>query len=178
MDPRGETLPARGVKAGWHRPCTGWALRVFCRRGEVMDSLYSFLADVVDVLHAGAMVAWVGGLPLLFWRRWPRLTTLYIYYSILFILVSQVSDFVLGECFLTTLARALRHLGGVTEPDRTWFTIRMAEQVFRLRPSEAAVRVVTKVLVLIVCVGTLIHMFRTHRTGPTLRRYPHGAKVR
>lgn len=137
--------------------------------------MYSFLAGIVDFLHAAAMVLWVGGIPLLFWRRWPRLTTFYIYYSIIFIIISQVSDYWLGECFLTTVARALRRLGGTAEPDRTWFTVRLAEQVFRLRPSEAAVRVVTKVLILIVCVGTLVHMGRTRRIGRMSRRWAHGA---
>ncbi len=138
--------------------------------------MYPFLADVVDVLHAAAMVLWVGGVPLLVWRRWPRLTTFYIHYSIIFIIISQTSDYWLGECFLTTLARYLRRLGGTAEPEPTWFTVRLAEQVFRLRPSEAAVRVATKVLIFIVCVGLLVHMVRGRRIGRAPGRYPRGAR--
>lgn len=133
--------------------------------------VYRVLAVGVDVLHAAAMVLWVGGIPLLFWRRWPRWTRAYVYYSIGFIVVSQVSDFWLGECFLTTLARYLYDLGGEAESTRTWFTVRLAERVFRLRPSEAAVRVATKALILIVCAGTLLDLYRARRATSSPPRY-------
>ena len=50
--------------------------------------------------------AWVLGLPLVFWHRFPRVTNAYVVYAIGFILLNQISHALLGECFLTALARA------------------------------------------------------------------------
>src|SRR6185369_14576291 len=60
------------------------------------------LASMVDFVHALFMAVWVLGLPLLFWRRFPRATWWYAVYAVTFIVLSQGSRIWLGECFLTT----------------------------------------------------------------------------
>lgn len=124
--------------------------------------MFLVLASAVDVLHALLMVAWVLGLPLLFWHRYPRLTRGYAIYALSFIILSQVSHYALGECFLTTLSRAL-WLAGSPDPGAVageWFTVRLAYAVFRLSPSHRSIVYVSEALILLTAVGMLISMRR------------------
>jgi hypothetical protein len=106
----------------------------------------------IDLLHALLMAAWMLGLPLLFWHRWPRLTTRYAAYAIAFIVANQVSSYLLGECFLTSLARACWQRAGAV-PSGEWFTVRLAEAVFRLTPSHRSVRLSSEALILVTAAG-------------------------
>ncbi len=115
------------------------------------DLLGSGLVAFVDLVHAMAMVFWIVSLPFLFIRRWPRWRQFCAYYALAFIVLSQVSDFLLGECFLTTLARLLAEWSGTSVPD-TWFTVRLARAIFNLRPSESFIATLTKLAVLIYCI--------------------------
>jgi hypothetical protein len=114
------------------------------------------LGACVDLIHALFMAAWVLGLPLLFWHRWPRLTRAYAFYAIGFIVVNQLSYFILGECFLTTLARACWRIAPGTAgagASEEWFTVRLAQGIFRMTPSHRAVKLVSEGLILITAVG-------------------------
>lgn len=100
------------------------------------------LATLIDLLHALSMIAWAGGLPLLVWRRYPRLSRAYAVYALAFVLISQLSQWILGECFLTTLARWAweSQPAGTAPPDvDDWFTVRLAHAVFGATPSHRAV---------------------------------------
>lgn len=130
------------------------------------------LASVVDFLHALAMVVWVGGIPLLFWHRWPRLSRGYVVFCILFIVTMRVSDWLLGECFLTTLSRALWQWGS---PDpsaapREWFTVRFADFIFGLRPARRSVILASEALLLLCAVGMLVYLWRARRRPRRARR--------
>ena len=126
--------------------------------------MWHVVASLIDLVHALAMVAWVGGLPLLLWRGRPAWSRAYVRYAIAFILLSQGSQWLLGECFLTSLTRAAWNAGGGFDAaDRTWFTIRVAEAVFRLRPSERAISIAFEALVLVTAVGVLVHGRRSGR---------------
>jgi hypothetical protein len=120
------------------------------------------LGPVLDATHAALMVAWILGLPLLFWHRWPRLTRAYGIYAVVFVVVSQVSHYMLGECFLTTLARhawtagTSQRLRGADE----WFTVRFAELVFRLTPSHRVIVLGWEALVVVTAVGVLFSVRR------------------
>jgi hypothetical protein len=126
---------------------------------------------MVDLFHALLMAAWLLGLPLLFWHRWPRTTRLYAIYAVLFVVVNALSNALIGECFITTLSRACwgRASGG-TPVSHEWFTVRLAEAIFRLSPSHAAVKVVSKVLVLVTAIGALTSLrhlrYVSHRHAP------------
>lgn len=139
--------------------------------------MWHALASLTDFVHALFMVLWVAGLPLLFWYGRPAWTRAYVRYAIAFVVLSQGSQWLLGECFLTTLTRAAWNAGGGFDPaDRTWFTIRVAEAVFRMRPSERAVSIAFEALVLVTSIGVLAHLHR-HRTSrarkaPRARRLP------
>jgi len=114
------------------------------------------LGACIDLLHALFMAAWVLALPLLFWHRWPRLTQAYALYAIAFIVANQLSQAFLGECFLTTLARASWRgaLGadGSAASDE-WFTVRIAQAIFRLTPSHRAIKLASEGLILLTAVG-------------------------
>ena len=100
------------------------------------------VATLIDLLHAIAMVAWAAGLPLLVWRRHPRLSRAYAVYALAFVFVSQLSQWILGECFLTTLARWAweRQPAATAPPDvDEWFTVRLSRAVFGATPSHRAV---------------------------------------
>jgi hypothetical protein len=135
--------------------------------------MWHVVAGLVDFVHALAMVAWVGGLPLLVWRGRPAWSRAYVRYAIAFILLSQGSQWLLGECFLTSLTRAAWQAGGGFHPeDRAWFTIRVAEAVFRMRPTERMVSVAFEALVLVTAIGVLVHGRR--RRGRPPRTPPSG----
>jgi hypothetical protein len=115
------------------------------------------LGSLVDFVHALLMVAWVTGLPLLFTRRHPRAARFFAVYAVAFIVLSQASRFLLGECFLTTLSRYLWEHGGA--PPRSapgeWFTVRLAMAVFHLAPSHRSITVLSELLILVTAVGML-----------------------
>jgi hypothetical protein len=115
-----------------------------------------FLGAAIDVLHALLMAAWVLGLPLLFWHRYPRLTRDYAVYAIAFIVLNQASQALLGECFLTTLARAAWQStpgsGAGASPDE-WFTVRLAQKVFDMTPSHRSIKLVSEALILVTAIG-------------------------
>jgi len=113
------------------------------------------LAAAIDLLHALLMAAWVGGLPLLFWHRWPRLTRAYGIYAVVFIVVSQTSHALLGECVFTTIARWCVRASSTPESDE-WFTVRVAQAVFHLAPSHRSVVWASEALILVTAVGGLI----------------------
>jgi hypothetical protein len=116
-------------------------------------------ATFIDVLHALLMLLWVLGLPLLLWHRWPRLTRGYAWYAVVFIVVNLASQYALGECFLTTIARHFwEHASNVPEHLDDWFTIRFSDLVFRMTPSHVAVKRATQGLIFLTAVGMLYTM--------------------
>jgi hypothetical protein len=134
----------------------------------------AILGAAIDFLHALLMATWVLGLPLLFWHRWPRLTQAYAIYAIGFIAMNQLSEALLGECFLTTLARGAWEstpLAGPPALSREWFTVRMAEAIFRLTPSHDAIKLVLEALILLTAVGVAYRGWRStkSRTETELR---------
>lgn len=131
----------------------------------------SFLGTSIDVVHALLMALWVLGLPLLFLHSLPRLTRAYAFYAIGFIVVNQFSHALLGECFLTTLARACWQLapgsgvsGSTTDE---WFTVQLAEAIFHLTPSHRGIKLVFEALVLVTAAGIAIRALARRRTRPT-----------
>jgi hypothetical protein len=128
--------------------------------------MWRALGSAVDVVHALLMAAWLFGLPFLFVRRWPRLTRVYGFYAIGFILASQLSHLALGECFLTTLSSGLWHhsvtSGAPLDDSSEWFTVRLAKLVFDLTPTHRAVVILTELLVLLTVLGELLLL----RGGP------------
>jgi hypothetical protein len=126
--------------------------------------MWRAFGSAVDVVHALLMVAWVIGLPLLFVRRWQRLTHAYSVYAIAFILTSQLSHVALGECFLTTISRALwEHsaaYGAALTDSSEWFTVRLAKWVFDMSPTHRAVVISTELLILLTVLGELFVLHR------------------
>ena len=113
-------------------------------------------ASFVDFLHALLMVAWVGGVPLLFWHRWPRVSRAYAVYAAGFILANVLSGWILGECFLTTLTRFFwERSPDKPAPVDDWFTVRFSELVFGLTPSHHAIKLIGKALIFVSAVGAL-----------------------
>ena len=132
--------------------------------------MWAILAAGVDFVHALLMAAWVGGLPLLFWHRWPRFTRVYGVYAVAFILVSQGSHWLFGECFFTTIARWCARSSAAPISDE-WFTVRVAQSVFRLTPSHRAIVWVSEALILMTALGALSsHKLWQRLTEPASRR--------
>lgn len=135
----------------------------------------SVLGATVDLLHALFMAAWVLGLPLLFWHRFPRLTRAYAFYAIGFVALNQLSDLVLDECFLTTLARMAWQWtpatsgGGLAAPDE-WFTVRFAQAIFHLTPSHRGVKLASEALILTTAIGVAYRAIVTRRAAGKARQ--------
>ncbi len=124
--------------------------------------MWEMLGSATDLLHAILMVAWVVGLPLLFVRRWPRLRRGYAIYAVTFVVLSQGSQALLGECFLTTVARWFwEHpaAGAATPGDvEEWFTVRLAHTVFGMSPARRAITLISEALALATAAGVLYHL--------------------
>jgi hypothetical protein len=126
-----------------------------------------WLSVTIDLLHAALMIALIAGLPLLFTKRWPTAARVYAWYSVLFVVLSQGSQWMLRECFLTTLARAASRRHGAADPE--WFTVRIAQAVFGLAPDHRTISITFDVIVAVVAVGMLFrwHSLRMHARHPT-----------
>lgn len=125
--------------------------------------MWTELGALVDALHALLMVVWVLGLPLLFWHRWPKLSIAYGIYAVVFVVATRASDYALGECFLTTLSRRFWVAGGSGAGTEGWFTVRFAQLVFGLTPSQRIIAVGSEALVLITAIGVLASLQRFRR---------------
>jgi hypothetical protein len=123
--------------------------------------MWQALAIGTDLLHAVLMVAWAGGLPLLVWHRWPRVSRGYALYAIVFVVTSQVSRWLLGECFLTTFARSfwVRVLSSAPV-SKEWFTVRLARAAFHLTLSHRAIVIVSEAFVIGTAVSALVSLRR------------------
>jgi hypothetical protein len=120
--------------------------------------MWAVLGSLVDAIHALLMVVWVAGMPLLFWHRWPRLTRAYAIYAVTFAGISQISRKLLGECFITTIARYFWEHGS---PPRgadidEWFTVRFSQAVFHMTPSHRSVVIVSEALIVVTAIGILV----------------------
>jgi len=124
--------------------------------------MWSALAAAIDVAHALLMAAWVVGLPLLFWHRWPRATRAYALFAIAFVVINQASRMWLGECFLTTVARACWNQaaksGASVSVSEEWFTVRLAEAIFSLTPTHRSIKIVSEALILATAIGVLVSL--------------------
>jgi hypothetical protein len=133
--------------------------------------MWRVLGASVDFMHATLMVAWVVGLPLLFWHRWPRATRAYAAFAIAFVLVNVVSRAILGECVLTTIARACWERAprptDVRPISREWFTVRIAEAIFRLTPTHRSITIVSEALITVTAVGMLVSLHHGARATHT-----------
>lgn len=105
-----------------------------CSRACQMSKVYGLLAMAVDLTHATLMLAWGLGLPLLFWHRFERLSHFYTLFATIFVVSSVASHWVLGECFLTSLARSLWEASGACR-DAVPFTMTLTNTVAGIRPS-------------------------------------------
>ena len=125
-----------------------------------------YLAVFVDTFHAFLMMAWILGLPLLFWHRFPKLTLYYAIFSVLFIIVNQVSHYTLGECVFTTLARKCFQIAPHNHPvSDEWFTVRFAQLIFGLTPQHRSIKILSEVLIFISAVGGIILYIKKRRYG-------------
>lgn len=117
----------------------------------------------VDLFHAIAMVAWVGAFPLLFVKRWPRVRLVYATYAVTFIVLTQGSRLLLGECFLTTISRFCINHDPTRVVSSEWFTVRMARAVFGMAPSHRSISRLSEALVLATAVGVIVSIVRARR---------------
>jgi hypothetical protein len=130
--------------------------------------MWTELGAAIDAAHALLMAAWILGLPLLFWHRWPRLSTAYGVYAVLFVIVTRASHYVLGECFLTNLSRKFWNAGGAGRETDEWFTVRFSRLIFGLTPSHRVIALASEALVLVTAIGVLVslhHLRQGHDQG-------------
>ena len=106
------------------------------------------LASMIEFVHALMLVIWVSSMPLLFWHRWPALSTAIACYSLFFIVVNRLGHWLLGECVLTRLARMC---GDSQDPE--WFIVKFSRAVFGFIPSNKQVIYVEQFLVVCVAIG-------------------------
>lgn len=149
---------------GWNRSCSP------------PRSMFPVLGSLVDLLHALLMAGWVAGLPLLFFRKYPRATRGYAIYAVVFIVLNQASRLVLGECFLTTISRWLWEHGRAPPGSAPgeWFTVRLAMAIFHMAPSHRSITVLSEALILVSAVGMLLSM---RATAQAARPKLHGRSI-
>ena len=125
--------------------------------------MWSALGVAVDLVHALAMASWLLGLPLLFVRRWPRARLWYALYAAAFIVLSQASMLLMGECFLTSLTRWCWAHGPMHAASNDWFTVRLARAVFGMAPSRRIISWLSEALVLATAAGVSVSVVRARR---------------
>ena len=136
--------------------------------------MWQILAVATDLVHATLMAAWVVGFPLLFWHRWPRAARIYAVYAILFVVASQLSQWALGECFLTAMAlRFWEQVPSSAPVSKEWFTVRIARAIFHMAPSHRSIVHVSETMVVATAAAALWSLHRL-RTGATRSR-PEGS---
>lgn len=113
-----------------------------------------YLGAGVDVFHALTMLLWVAGFPFLFLKGYPKISKLYFIYTLLFILINQISKYFLGECVLTTIAGYFYSKSDDSYHNE-WFIVRVAYSIFGLVPSHEMIRFCTKVIVVITIIGVI-----------------------
>jgi len=118
-----------------------------------------YLAVAIDVLHAMLMVAWVLGIPLLFWHRYKKLSMAYAIFSLAFVIVNQVSHYTLGVCIFTTIADFFYRQAGQVAPEE-WFTVRLSKWIFGLTPTQRSVKMATEFLICLSALGGMYFLFR------------------
>ncbi len=126
-----------------------------------MSGVYSTLAMLVDLTHALAMLAWGLGLPLLFWHRFERLSVLYTWYAMLFVVTTLISQVTLEECFLTRLARDFWQASGGFR-DREPFTVVLANTVAGIRPTNRSAVLLWELAVFVTSLGSLWSWHKAH----------------
>jgi hypothetical protein len=131
-----------------------------------MNEIYRVLGASVDAVHALAMLLWGLGLPLLVWHRFHGLSRAYMWFATAFVTVSVASQWLLGECVLTTVARMFWQEGGGYR-DGIPFTALLANTVAGFSPSQRHVVLAWEVAVVATSIGTL---WCWHRTHPKRRR--------
>jgi hypothetical protein len=123
--------------------------------------MWQALAVGTDFVHAALMATWFAGLPLLFCHRWPRAARLYALYAIAFVVLSQLSRWLLGDCFLTALALYLwNHVPASAPVSNDWFTVRFARAVFHVTPSHRAIAVVSEGMIVVAAIAALSSLRR------------------
>jgi hypothetical protein len=127
-----------------------------------MLALFRALAALTDLIHVGFMLVWGLGLPLLFWRRFPKLSRAYMWFTLAFVAVTVGSHLLLGECFLTTLARELWTRGEGFR-DRVPFTVLLSEWIAGFRPSSREAVLIWEVAVFVSSAGALWYWHKTGR---------------
>jgi Trk-type K+ transport system membrane component len=123
--------------------------------------MYAALAVSIDVLHALTMIVWALGLPLLLWHRWPKMTVIYTWYGLAFVVLSQLSHLVFGECFFTTLSRASWEAAG--DPAMGSFSARLVNRIAGFRPTEREVVIGWEVAIVLTSVNLLWSTYRRRR---------------
>jgi hypothetical protein len=122
-----------------------------------------YLAVATDVFHAFLMILWTIGLPLLFWRKYPKLSYYYYLYCIVFILVNQASHYILGECIFTTIANWFYTHAHTTNFQNEWFTMRVSRAVFGIVPSHRGVKIATQIMVGLTALGGLYSLYKVRQ---------------
>lgn len=130
------------------------------------SNVYAALAAAVEVTHALAMIVWGLGLPLLVWHRYEKLSRAYMWYAIGFVVMSVTSNQILGECFLTTLARHLWLAGGGYR-DGVPFTVLFANAVAGIRPTAREAVLTWQAAIVLTSIGTLWCWRKTGSVPPS-----------
>jgi hypothetical protein len=129
-------------------------------------ALFRGLAAGVDLLHAGTMLLWGLGMPLLFWQRYPLLSRAYARFAIVFVLVSVLSHQLIDECVLTTLARELWALGGTTRSELP-FTVLFVNAVSGIRFTARGAVLLWETAVLTTSIGVVWYWRGRSRRSPS-----------
>jgi hypothetical protein len=119
-----------------------------------VQTAFRFFASGVEFSHGLLMVLWALGLPLLFWHRYARLSRAYVGFSLVFIIGSVVSHVVLGECVLTTVARASWQLAG-RQTENVPFIVTFTNWVAGVRPGNRAAVLTWQVAIVMYCLASL-----------------------
>jgi hypothetical protein len=107
----------------------------------------------IEILHTIVILTLVGLVPFLFVKKWKILTRLATIYSVIFITINRMSQWILGECILTRMAR---WVGG--DWNGELFIVKTLRIIIGVTPSNIQVFWIEDILILIVILGILFSL--------------------
>src|SRR5579859_2116961 len=106
------------------------------------------LASLIEFIHSLLIILLVILIPFLFFSKWRKLQIFSAIYCAIFIVGNRLSQWFLGECWLTRLAR---YAGGVW--DGQLFIVKFSRGVFNCIPTNKQIIYLEQAMFLIVCLG-------------------------
>jgi hypothetical protein len=113
----------------------------------------------IELFHILVIVLLFCAVPFLYVHKWRWLTITSTIYSAIFIIGNRLSQLILGQCFITKLAK----IAGGNWDDGEWFIIKMSRVLYGFVPSKGQISYIEYGMILIVIIGIAFSFWKVKR---------------